>query len=131
MSFTGVLIIVNADSLVGTTPLSLSPWLLAVWFLHCVCLFLTKIISLNYYNVVWHWIGLSLSNYCELFVAVINPYSVFKFLIFKYSSLFTFYIFYKSFIVFLYRLLSYWIICKDDDNYMLNFKPTINCNLQW
>jgi len=26
-----------------------------------------------------------------LFVAVMNPYSVFKFLIFKYSSLFTFY----------------------------------------
>jgi len=26
-----------------------------------------------------------------LFVAVINPYSVFKFLVFKYSSLFTFY----------------------------------------
>jgi len=35
----------------------------------------------------------------SFFVAVINPYSVFKFLIFKYSSLFTFIVYLYKYII--------------------------------
>jgi len=57
-----------------------------------------SLIMLTYYNEPKVWIKLLkiphviiLFLISLLYVAVINPYSVFKFLIFKYSSLFTFY----------------------------------------